>query len=252
MQTRVTDLEQEKDRLQDEIISLHYLKRTLASIEERDRALRGYFGMERYRFLEQIIGTGGAPNRDLSMIDIDGPRTGGGQESHPLGSQRGLPARLKMLETNYEVLHQLFTMKDRAWKNTPNIIPVDLNEPRISSGFGWRRDPFTNKREFHVGIDIIGPKDAKIISPADGLVIKRGYDQWLGNYIVLLHTKEIKTIYGHLNKILADEGAIVKRGDILGLMGNSGLSTNNHLHYAVIKNDRAVNPMEYILDIGED
>lgn len=249
LNTKVTELEQRKKKLLDEIMSLKYLRRELANIEEKDRALRGYFGMDRYQSLEQVAGKGGTPGTNMVKADsyhlalINEP----GNEPKP--PEKGLPEKLQTLRSNLEIFLALSKKRDHAWEYTPNIIPVEMTEPKISSGFGWRKNPFTQRREFHVGIDIIGPKGTRIIAPASGLVITRGYDRWLGNYLVLQHTEELKTIYGHLNRTVVEEGEKVKRGDVIGLMGNSGLSTSNHLHYAVIHNDRAANPMIYVLDV---
>ena len=242
---RVTDLERKRQQLQAEVQSLQYIKKALACIEKKDRMVRGYFGMERFRSLEQIVGTGGTPDMELSSLDFNHTEI----DSKPHVTRMTVPMKLQVLKSNYEILDQLLAKKEEALDYTPNIIPVDMEEPRISSGFGWRKSPFTKRREFHAGIDIRGPRGTKILAPASGVVINRGYDQWIGNYLVVQHTKEIKTIYGHLSRISVDKGIKVRRGDPLGLMGNTGLSTGSHLHYAVIRNGRAVNPMEYILDM---
>jgi len=246
---RINDLEHKKQVLQAEISSLHYLRRELGRVEEKERMLRNHFGMEDYRILNPIMGGGGKSNLQLSRDDFS--QKGVGDRSHEshIVSDMTLPMKLKTLGSNYEILNQLLVKQGEAWGITPSIIPVDLEKPKISSGFGWRKNPFTNRRELHAGIDIIGLKGIKIIAPANGVVIRKGYDQWLGNYLVLQHNDEIKTIYGHLDRISVDRGVIVKRGDLLGFMGNSGLSTSIHLHYAVIVNGRAVDPLQYILDM---
>ncbi len=97
-------------------------------------------------------------------------------------------------------------------------------------------------------MDFIGAKGTKVIAPAKGKAFNTGYDQWLGNYVVLHHPAGFKTIYGHLSQIHAREGAEVRRGDVIGTVGNTGLSTSPHLHYGVIKGERAVDPMQYVLD----
>lgn len=246
---RITDLEQKKQQLQAEILTLHYIRKTLVRIEEKERMLRNYFGMEKYKSLEQIIGGGGKSNLKLSRINPNRNDTKDKSAEHIISPNMILPMKLRILNSNYEILNQLIAKQGDAWGNTPSIIPVALKNPRISSGFGWRKNPFTNRREFHAGIDILGPKGTRIVAPARGVVITKGYDQWLGNYLVLQHTEEIKTIYGHLHKISVNKGAQVKRGDLVGFMGNTGMSTSRHLHYGVILNDRAVDPMQYILDM---
>ena len=249
LQSRVAHLEQKKHDLVEEVLSLEYIKEALARMEEKDRALRGYFGMEGYGSLEQIIGAGGIPGvKDLSEIDKELTEPDDYFSKTLDDHNTDLPLKLEILDSNNVILNKLIIEKEKISRHTPNIMPVELDQSVISSGFGWRISPFTGRKEFHIGIDIIGKKGTKIIAPASGVVINSGYDQWLGNFIVVKHTEEIKTIYGHLSKISAGTGKSVNRGDTLGFMGNSGLSTGNHLHYAVIKNDRAVNPMEYILD----
>ena len=245
---RIDDLEQKKQELEGEILQLQYVRRGLVRIEEKEKMLRDYFGMERHRSLEQIMGGGGKLNLKLSGVNFNQDNNKGKSDEHIISPNITLPMKLKTLNSNYEILTQLMLKKQGSWETTPSIVPVALRNPRISSGFGWRKNPFTDKREFHAGIDIVAPKGTKIIAPACGVVITKGHDQWLGNYLVLQHTEEIKTIYGHLHKISVNKGDQVKRGDLIGFIGNTGMSTSRHLHYAVIVNNRAVDPMQYILD----
>jgi len=203
--------------------------------------LRSHFGMEKFRSLDQIIGGGGELHIKLPRVNFNPDKK---------TKDMPLPSKLRVLTSNYDVIHQLTNKQEEAWKNTPSIIPLNYKEPRISSGFGWRKNPFTNSLEFHSGIDIIGPNGTKIIAPAVGIVIRKGYDQWLGNYLVLQHANELKTIYGHLKKVMVEERDQVKRGDPVALLGNTGMSTSHHLHYTVIKNNRAVDPMQYILNMN--
>jgi murein DD-endopeptidase MepM/ murein hydrolase activator NlpD len=237
---QINDLKKTSTDLIARIQALQYIKKNLTKIEAKERALREYFGMEKYESLDMLIGTGGTPD----MVDYTFLETDKGTRD----IKTSLPIKLKNLDSNLSILKRLLAKQENVLKYTPNMMPVEKGNAKISSGFGWRRNPFTNRREFHAGIDISGKIGLKIIAPASGIVLRIGYDQRLGRYIVLQHTEEIKTIYGHLSRILLEKGEMVERGDILGTMGNSGLSTSSHLHYAVIKNDRCVNPMEYILD----
>jgi murein DD-endopeptidase MepM/ murein hydrolase activator NlpD len=236
---QIDNLKKDKTDLQEKVQSLQYIKKNLTKIEAKERALKEYFGMQGYESLDMFTGTGGT----LDMVDYTiepYPRT--------RDSKTYLPIKLKNLNSNLSILKQLLVKQENILKHTPNMMPVEKENAKISSGFGWRTNPFTNRREFHAGIDISGKTGTKIIAPANGIVLRTGYDQRLGKYIVLQHTEEIKTIYGHLSRIFLEEGEMIERGNILGAMGNSGLSTSSHLHYALIKNDRCINPMEYILD----
>ncbi len=237
---QLNDLKAAKTNLTAEVRNLEYIKNNLAEIEANEMALREYFGMEKYASLNMLTGTGGTPD----MIEY---------ESNPNDQQiensgYSLPLKLKNLNSNLSVLKQLVSKQENILRFTPNMMPVEKENAGVSSGFGWRSNPFTQRREFHAGIDIAGKTGMKIIAPADGVVLRTGYDQRLGKFVVMQHTEEMKTIYGHLNSISAEEGNMIERGEILGSMGNTGLSTSSHLHYAVTVNDRCVNPLEYILD----
>ncbi len=250
---KVDDLEQKKELLHDKILTLQYIKKSLAGIQEKERMLRNYFGMEKYESLEQIMVGGGELNFDLTNLQFNQDDLGQGTEKkiidpEMIAGDMNLPTKLRTLTSNFEILNQLILIQEKVWGYTPSIIPVNHVNPRVSSGFGWRKNPFTNSREFHAGIDIIGTKRTMIIAPSRGVVVVKGFDQRLGNYLVLEHNENVKTIYGHLHKVSIEKGMQVKRGETLGLMGNTGLSTSCHLHYGVIVNGRTVDPMQYILD----
>lgn len=117
-----------------------------------------------------------------------------------------------------------------------------------NDGFGYRKSPFTGKKEFHEGLDISARKGTPVIAPADGFVSFVGNSNSFGNYITINHGYGYKTRYGHLSKILVTKGQAVKRGENIGLIGSTGRSTGPHLHYEVHRNDVPVDPKIYILD----
>ena len=244
--SRINQLELQKRNLQREVSNLKYIRQALVRIEEKEKRLKNYFGLDGYLALDKVVG-GGDTNLEWSNKGA----SGGGNEYGLIAfrqSQTNLYRKLSILETNYEILGRLADKKVEIWERTPSIIPVNGQKVKISSEFGWRTNPFTQKKEFHAGIDIMGTNNTQIIAPAFGVVLTKGYDQRLGKYIVIEHQEGIKTIYGHLEKILTKEGVMVHRGDVVALMGNSGLSTSTHLHYAVLVNQKAVDPRRYILD----
>ena len=115
-----------------------------------------------------------------------------------------------------------------------------------SSGFGWRNDPFTGVRSFHAGLDISGPIGLAVKASADGRVSATGFNAVYGNFIIITHSSEFQTMYAHLSKILVKTGTYVNQGEIIGQVGNTGRSTGSHLHFAVYKNKRAINPLEVL------
>ena len=117
---------------------------------------------------------------------------------------------------------------------------------RRSSGFGWRNDPFSGARSFHAGLDIVGPVGLSVKASADGRVTATGYNATFGNFVIIKHSQEYETMYAHLNRILVKNGTYVNQGAIIGQVGNTGKSTGPHLHFAVYKNKRAINPLEVL------
>jgi murein DD-endopeptidase MepM/ murein hydrolase activator NlpD len=130
-------------------------------------------------------------------------------------------------------------------------MPVKDDAILITSGFGWRKGPFTGLKEFHKGLDISGRKGAIIIATADGVVEKVGYNRFKGKYIKIKHDQRFSTIYGHLLKYIVKPKQSVKRGQVIGYMGTSGMSTGYHVHYMVIDNNKKVNPYNFILNRDE-
>ena len=116
-----------------------------------------------------------------------------------------------------------------------------------SSRYGYRTDPFTGRREFHNGIDYAGRLGDDIIVTADGVVKAVGKDRRLGYFVTVNHGNTFRTVYGHLkSRPPVTKGQQVKRGDVIGKIGNTGRSTGPHLHYSVIRNGKSQNPKNYI------
>lgn len=126
---------------------------------------------------------------------------------------------------------------------------VPLGKPcqgYISSYYGFRRDPFTGKRAFHAGIDIVGRYGAPVRATADGVVYRVGYQRGLGRYVKIRHKHGYVTVYGHLRKYIVHRGERVKKGDIIGYLGNTGRSTGPHVHYEIRYWGRPINPLKFI------
>ena len=126
----------------------------------------------------------------------------------------------------------------------PSIWPV---RGWVSSEFGYRISPFTGDRAMHTGIDVATPEGMPVIAPADGIVQFIGVQGNYGNALVLRHGAGLSTLFGHLQAALVSEGTLVKRGQQIALVGNTGRSTGPHLHYEVRLDNLPVNPRRYIL-----
>ena len=117
---------------------------------------------------------------------------------------------------------------------------------RVTSNFGGRYDPITGVWSNHGGTDIAAPYGSAIVSTNDGVVIFGGWHYSYGNYIIVDHGGGIATLYAHCSKLLASKGQAVSRGETIALIGSTGYSTGNHLHFEVRVNGVRVQPMDYL------
>ena len=191
---------------------------------------------------------------------------------------RELSVRIDHLKRMVNLQAESFEAIERKFEETnvqylPTVSPVHGEMTWRSSPFGWRIDPFTGRRAFHRGVDFAGRRGTPIYATADGFVSYAGEDKHLGDTIIIDHRKKeldeqdqpyarqggYQTEYGHLNKIMVKQGQLVKRGQQIGTMGNSGRSTGPHLHYAVRLRDHQLskyrgyqNPEDFIFDNSGD
>jgi len=151
---------------------------------------------------------------------------------------------------SYDEIIPLAISKEEMLKCVPAIQPVaNKGLERTSSGFGWRIHPWYKIKIFHAGFDFAAPTGTDVFVTGDGVVERvessfRGY----GNNIIVDHGFGLKTLYAHLSAFKVTNGQKVKRGQVIGLIGSTGLSTGPHLHYEVIKNNEKVNPVGYFFN----
>lgn len=127
--------------------------------------------------------------------------------------------------------------------STPSLWPV---QGWVTSSFGARRSPFGSGIEFHKGVDISTRYGKTIVAPADGFVVRSGYEPMDGNTVKIEHGHGFSTAYLHLSKIAMAQGERIKKGQVIGYVGDSGRSTGPHLHYSVYVNNVPVNPVKYL------
>lgn len=116
----------------------------------------------------------------------------------------------------------------------------------FTSGFGWRRNPLGQRWRFHSGIDLAGDRGDPVYAAAQGRVLTAGWSGGYGRYIEIDHGFGITTLYGHCTRLLVSEGDVVRQGQKIGLMGSTGRSTGDHLHFEVHLDGAAVDPMDYL------
>lgn len=167
--------------------------------------------------------------------------------SRPLTSElSALKSQAGELETQMQALTSFFEEQSLLLSSTPSIWPTS---GYLSCGYGWRIDPFTKKNDFHQGLDISAPMGEPIVAPASGVVTLAGPKGGYGNILAIDHDFGYQTRFGHLSRFAVRPGQSVKRGQVVGYVGNTGKSTGPHLHYEVWVHDEAVNPIQFILEV---
>lgn len=148
---------------------------------------------------------------------------------------------------SYDDLTEMAKSKAEMMASIPAIQPVDSRKTRGGiSGFGIRIHPVYKIRKMHSGIDFTAPSGTPIYATGDGRVEAAGFDGGYGHRVIINHGYSYKTLYGHMSKFIVKAGQQVKRGDLIGHVGNSGTSSGPHLHYEVHKNGKPVNPVNFI------
>jgi murein DD-endopeptidase MepM/ murein hydrolase activator NlpD len=147
-------------------------------------------------------------------------------------------------------------------RQTPSISPLNSKDFVLTSPYGTRTSPFTREVDFHAGIDLAAPIGTPILAPSDGIVafagrypLNQSVGWWrYGNLVAIRHGERFITLFGHCNEVNVRGGDRVKQGDVIATVGDTGWSTNPHLHYEIRRLDEAdatfkpVDPRIYILD----
>jgi murein DD-endopeptidase MepM/ murein hydrolase activator NlpD len=150
---------------------------------------------------------------------------------------------LESLESRLTLVSHSVDRRNALAAATPSIWP---SNGWLSSMMGHRVDPFTGADDFHSGLDIAGERGQAVYATAAGTVTHTGFQGGYGNLIILDHGFGLETRYGHLLSYAVKPGAKVKRGDLIGHVGNSGRSTGYHLHYEVLANGKLLNPLQFL------
>jgi murein DD-endopeptidase MepM/ murein hydrolase activator NlpD len=228
--------------------SLEDLRKQLSTMREVNIRIRMMLGLNPPKVPPSPLGLGG---KEESNAVIQPGGLGGERETlASIAAQ--LQQKMVWLKDEAAIQEQylreltgIVSERKAQWASTPSIWPV---RGWVSSGFGRRISPFTGKDTLHGGVDITAPMRTPVIAPAAGIVAFAGNEAGLGNTVSLVHGYGMRSIYGHMDKLKVKTGQPVKRGDILGWVGNTGLSTGPHLHYEIEVSGATVDPLKYIID----
>jgi len=222
---RIEESNQILSQLQDRDNNVYRTYFEANPIPEEQRTA-GFGGVNRYKYLD------GYDNTDMvkdvtKSIDI-------------------LSKKLAVQSKSLDEIVQLAKEKEEMLASIPAILPLNKKDmKRVASGFRYRMHPILKIRRFHKGMDFSAPTGTPIYASGNGKVVKAQRNGAYGKVVYIDHGFGFRTIYAHMSKIATRKGRRVKRGDIIGYVGNTGRSVAPHLHYEVHKNGKAVNPINF-------
>jgi murein DD-endopeptidase MepM/ murein hydrolase activator NlpD len=246
--SQLEEIQNQRMQIQEFANEINLMKDKLLALNNFEKKIRIIANIEKNDESENMFGVGGSIPEDL---DADIPL----KEKHN-SLMRDMHEQIEQLSRasvnqseGFESLLKSLEDQQNLLASTPAIRPVPTNvKTWLTSKFGYRISPFTQRREFHKGYDISGRQGTPILATADGVVTFAGKKGLLGNAIVIDHGHGIITRYGHCEEFLKKRGDKVKRWEPIALMGNTGRSTGPHVHYEVHLNGIPVNPEKYILN----
>jgi murein DD-endopeptidase MepM/ murein hydrolase activator NlpD len=220
------------------------LEKQLSKLKDFDKRIRIIANLERGQETSPFMGMGGPSPSDIrEKLRIEKDERGLIQQMR--SDVERLQSEAVTREESFSELEKLLLTKKDMLTHTPSIWPL---MGWVTSGFGFRTNPFTGLTQMHEGIDISNRIGSLVVAPSDGIVSDIGDDWVYGKILVISHGFETNTRYGHLNKVLVKVGQQVKRGDKIAEVGMTGKTTGPHLHYEVRVNGIPANPMRYVLN----
>jgi len=156
-----------------------------------------------------------------------------------------ITSQLVVQSKSFDDVFEMARNKSIMLASIPAILPIEKGQGSIISGYGMRYHPILKYRRMHWGIDITAPSGTPIYATADGKISFKGRKGGYGKTCMVDHGYGYQTLYGHMKTITVRKGQKVKRGEIIGYVGSTGLSQSPHVHYEVIYNTKKVNPVNY-------
>lgn len=229
------------------------LEKYLAQMETYKKRIMVAVGLTSPHALEEV-GVGG-PGGEGPIMNMEGPAempsaknpAQAKKQSYTeiLKDVKNLTREARDVEKTLKFVESQIDQQKAKLACTPALWPT---RGYLTDSFGMRTHPITGKRHYHNGLDIATQLGNKIVAPADGYVILTDRTSIMGNLIHIDHGFGFATRYGHLASFAVKEGDRVKRGQVIGYVGNTGRSTAPHVHYEVIYNNKNQNPMNFIFD----
>jgi murein DD-endopeptidase MepM/ murein hydrolase activator NlpD len=217
----------QRERLRENVVQMSSLERSLEEQRIRVEKLITVYGLER------TLGQGGfsTPSRRMADEPLDDARR----------REVSLKNAMRRLEEQLDLLARYEAANREIVRHTPSILPLPGDQFVLTSPFGNRVSPFTRASDFHKGLDLSAPTGTPIYAAADGVVtfagrypLAQSVNWWrFGNVVTIKHAERFITIYAHCDTVKVRAGDTVTQGQVIATVGNTGWSTNSHLHYEV-------------------
>jgi murein DD-endopeptidase MepM/ murein hydrolase activator NlpD len=225
---------------------LNLILDVLNDVQDRDDNIyRAIFEADPYPDYKRQLGTGGNPMKFKKYENIQ-------YEDLVVEIAQKLELIEKKLSSQSKSFDEVFELtkeKQIMLKAIPSIQPISNRDlTRIASGYGLRMHPIYKILKMHKGMDFTAPVGTEIYSTGDGVVERVAWTGGYGKTIMINHGYGYKTRYAHCSKYNCKKGQKVKRGDLIGFVGNTGQSTAPHLHYEVFKNKKQINPVNFFFN----
>ena len=238
------ETETQKSQIQFFSARIEDLEKQLSKLKDFDKRIRIIANLEKGQETTSLMGVGGP-----SPSDIREKLKSGKDEKGLIQQMRTDVERLQSeaisREESLSELEKLLHTKKEMLTHTPSIWPT---MGWVTSGFGFRTNPFTGLTQMHEGLDISNRVGTPVVATAEGIISDTGNDLVHGKILVISHGFGMTTRYSHLSKVMVRVGQKVKRGDKVAEVGMTGRTTGPHLHYEVRLNGIPVNPMRYVLN----
>lgn len=213
----------------------------LEHIQQRDNNIyRSYFEANPITEEQRKVGFGGV-NRYKDLEGYDNSEL-------IINLTKGVDILSKQLVVQSKSLDEIVSLakdKENMLASIPAIIPIKKGQYFVASGYKMRMHPILKINKFHKGMDFSASRGTPIYASGNGRVIMAERNSTYGNIVQIRHGYGYETLYAHMDKIATSNGKYVKRGDLIGYVGNTGLSVSPHLHYEVLKNGEVLNPLNF-------
>ena len=210
-----------------------------------DNIYRAIFEADPYPEYQRKLGTGGNPIKFKKYENIEY----GDLVVEVLQKMELIEKKLASQSKSFDEVFEITKEKQKMLQAIPSIQPINNRDlTRIASGFGMRMHPIYKIIKMHQGMDFTAPVGTEIYATGDGVIEKVGWTGGYGKTIMINHGYGYKTRYAHCSKFKCKRGQKVKRGDLIGYVGNTGQSTGPHLHYEVFKNKKQINPVNFFFN----